>query len=77
MKPLLVLVEAGMSHTSIFRMFSWFYVSEKCFCCYQEYICILFLAGPGDLQGPSNLACSVILCNCDFCFYFFVGKKYP
>lgn len=68
MKPL-ILVEAVMTHTSIFLTFSWFYVSEKCFCCYQEYMCILFLAGPGDLQGLSTLGCSVITqCNCDFCF---------
>lgn len=77
MKRPLILDEAGMSHTSIFLMFSWFYVSEKCFCCSQEYICVLFLAGPGDLQGPSNLGCSVILYNCDFWFCIFVCKRYP
>lgn len=73
----LILVEADMSHTSIFLHFSWFFVSEKCFCCYQEFICFLFLAAPGDLQGLSNLGCSVILYNCDFWFCIFVGKRYP
>lgn len=47
----------------------------KIFLLLPGIIYFLFLAGPGDLQGPFNLGCSVILYNCDFCFYFFVGTS--